>query len=46
MPLLARADEIVVVDAVERGHGAVLLRDPVAKLAVRRESCKDHKSNF
>ena len=34
VPLLARADEVVVVDAEEGGRGAVLCRDPVAKLPV------------
>ena len=32
VPLLARADEVVVVDAEEGGRGAVLGRDTVAKL--------------
>ena len=40
VPLLARADEVVVVDAEEGGRGAVLGGDPVAKLPARKQSCK------
>ena len=40
VPLLARADEVVVVDAEEGGRGTVLGGDPVAKLPARKQSCK------